>query len=263
MNPHNVDLYTELGLDPGDDTDSLRILITGRDAQLEAQGIGPQDPRRQHLQTAYAVLGTEETRREYDTAVMERRPLSWHEVTYLGNYGTLPKVDPFTPHPQAAAPVGPISFSQSGAQHTGYLQPPPQERATAGTRLGMVLVDGLIMSMATGLVLAVLGGPDVLNMVLTFLVMVLYVLGFETRTGGTPAKHIFGYQVRDIETRTKPTLEQSAKRNWWRLVNIVPGLGSLISFIGMIAIGSSIKDESGNIGSHDRWAGTEVVKRGS
>lgn len=269
MHSQNVDLYTTLGLDPADDTDSLRILINGRDARLESQGIVPQDPRRQQLQTAYAVLGQDATRREYDTAVMQRRPMSWTDVTYLGNFGTLPQVDPFIPHPQAAAPAGPVNFHQPGAYqatHAGFPgtsvpQTAHPERASSGIRLGMVLIDGLFLSAATAMVAGLFGWSDFLNYILSFLIMALYMLGFETRTGGTPAKHLFGYQVRDVETGTKPTLEQSAKRSWWRLVTIIPGLGGLISLIGMIAIGSSIKPENGNLGSHDRWAGTEVVKK--
>lgn len=272
MNSENVDLYTSFGLDPGDDTDALRLLLSGRDARMEAQGLTPDHPQRQQLQTAYAVLGNEQTRRTYDTAVLERRPMNWNDVSHLGNFGSLPQVDPFQPHPQAAPPAGPIKFNQTSPQQpTGYAgqpgyAPPVQthsDRPSAGLRLGMVLLDGLLVSAAAGMASVMFFWSEALVVLISALVMVLYVVGFETKTGATPAKHIFGYEVRDIETGAKPSIEQSAKRNWWRLVSLVPGLGGLISVIGMVAIGSSITPEKGNLGSHDRWAGTEVAPKRS
>ncbi|MGD7002814.1 RDD family protein [Corynebacterium halotolerans] len=268
MDPNNVDLYTAFGLDPGDDTDSLRLLLNGRDAQLETQGVLPDHPQRQQLQTAYAVLGQEHTRREYDTAILQRRPLSWEDVRYLGNFGALPQVDPFTAHPQAAAPAGPINFNRGQPYAPSYPQSVPfpavhSDRGSAGVRLAMVLIDGIILGIAAGIVGGVVGFSEALAYIGSFLVMVVYMLGFETKTGGTPAKHLLGYEVRDVKTGAKPSLEQSAKRSWWRLVTIVPGLGGLVSLVGMIAIGSSIKPENNYLGSHDRWSGTEVVKKQS
>lgn len=272
MDPRHVDLYRSLGLDPADETASLRILINGKDAQLESLGVNPQDPRRQQLQIAYAVLGDADNRQQYDAAMLQQRPLSWDDVTYLGNFGSLPHVDPFTPHPQAAAPAMPTYSQQpqSGPYpHPQYQQQglSPQvygegaDRASAGIRLGMMLVDGLILSVASLIAAGLFAWAGPLALVASTLVMLFYIIGFETRTGATPAKHMFGYEVRDVETKAKLSIEQSAKRNWWRLVNLVPGIGGLISFIGMIAIGTSIKSETGNRGSHDRWSGTEVVRK--
>src|SRR3954453_3784181 len=92
MNANQGDLYQSFGLDRSDDAQSLRTLLSGRDAQLEIQGFPAHHPQRQQLQTAYAVLGEESRRAIYDAAIGGHRQLAWHEIEHLGNFGTLPEV---------------------------------------------------------------------------------------------------------------------------------------------------------------------------
>lgn len=271
MNNPTVDLYRSLGLDPGDDSDSLRILLSGRDAKLEAEGYPPQHPTRQQLQTAFAVLGDPAAREQYDAALAQQRPLAWHEVEHLGNFGRFPEVhfqQPNHPPPGSPDPASPpLNFADSGYATPAPVQSPhnpfttPGERPPAGTRLGMLLLDGLFAAALTGVATAIFAWSDMLVALVGTLVMLLYFIGFEIKTGATPAKHIFGYEVRDVETGRKPSIEQSAKRQWWRFVALLPGIGTLVAFIGMIVIGSSISPEKEYRGAHDRWAGTEVAKK--
>lgn len=271
MNNHNVDLYRALGLDPGDDSDSLRILLSGRDAQLEAAGYPPQHPDRQQVQTAFAVLGDPASREQYDAALAQQRPMAWHEVEHLGNFGRFPQAQfqqpthtpPGFPDP-ASPPLNFANPSYATPAHVQSQQNPftvPGERPPAGTRLGMLLLDGLFVTALSGAAAAIFIWSDVLVALVGVLVMLLYFIGFEIKTGATPAKHIFGYEVRDVKTGQKPSIEQSAKRQWWRFVGLIPGVGGLIAFIGMIVIGSSISPDKEYRGSHDRWAGTEVAKK--
>lgn len=294
------DLYQLYGLDRTTASEELGLLLSGRDAALENQGMAADAPQRHQLQVAYAVLKAPEIRSVYDHALSVGQPLNWYDLEHLGNFGTLPSYptteQPPQQQPQPGMGMGPgpgpwaatqgphqAPFQQppfqQGAPGQGqpfppqYQQAPPpayaashavaphSDRPSAGLRLGMMLLD----SMAAGL-LAGVGGAlfifsDSLWLFATTLIGVAYFVGFEVYTGATPVKHLFGYEVRDARTGKKLELAQSAKRYWWRLVTIVPGIGWLISLIGMIAIGASISPANNYIGSHDRWAGAEVVRK--
>lgn len=282
MNTSQGELYTTLGLNPGDGTDELRTLIMGRDAQLENQGHPPQHPQRQQLQVGYAVLGDQPRRQIYDHAIASGRHLAWHEIEHLANFGRLPEI-PFQQSPQSAAgqpgqtpfstafqqPAPPIPGMPTGGGPGHPLarnmaQPVPvgaADRPSAGMRLLMLIVDGFIFSAAAGLVGLAFFWSETLMTVLWVLGFLLYFLGLEFRTGATPAKHLFGYEVRDLATGGRPSLLQSGKRQLWRLVSVVPGLGNLISFIAMIYLGSTINSGTGYLGRHDQWAGTEVTRK--
>jgi len=127
----------------------------------------------------------------------------------------------------------------------------------------MAVVDFFLATAAASLLtapLAVVFNSDVL-VVVTGLVMALYALGFEVLAGGSPAKLAMGYRVRDIETKQKLSVAQSAKRQWWRLINVVPGIGQVVGLIaGMVYLGT-ITPAKGMRGTHDEIANAEVVKK--
>ncbi|QGU06543.1 RDD family protein [Corynebacterium occultum] len=284
MNTSHGELYSTLGLDPADGTEELRTLIMGRDAQLENQGHQPQDPRRQQLQTAYAVLGDESRRRIYDHALASGRNLAWHEIEYLGNFGRLPEISFQQTPPQAQAGPQQTPFSTQTQYQMPYPSTPgmpsgfaashplaqtaspnfpgdPTKRPSAGTRLLMLLVDGFIFSVAAGILgMAFFWSETLMGLVWT-LAFLLYFLGLEFKTGATPAKHLFGYEVRDLNTGGRPSLLQSGKRQLWRLASIVPGIGWLVSLIAAIYLAPSINGANSYLGKHDRWAGTEVTRK--
>ncbi|MGP6173836.1 RDD family protein [Corynebacterium sp. A21] len=284
MNINQGDLYQSLGLDRSDDTQALRTLLSGRDAQLEIQGFPAHHPQRQQLQTAYSVLGEQSRRAIYDAAIDSHRQLSWHEIEHLGNFGKLPEA--MFPQPTQAQPGAQLPFyqqtqtqqpfpnqgmpsgfagslgyplAQSGPQQ--HLQSNLSNRPSAGLRLLMMVVDMIIFSVAAGVVGLAFFWSDTLTGIVMFLAFLLYFLGLEFKTGATPAKHLFGYEVRDLATGGRPSLLQSGKRQLWRLVAVVPGIGWLISFIGAIYIGASINQSNQYLGKHDTWAGTEVTRK--
>lgn len=278
MNSPLPDLYSLFSLDRSADSEALAREIAGRDLILEQQARPDTDPQRRQLQTAFAVLGDASRRATYDNALDSALRLDWSDLEYLGNFGSLPDVTlrPPAPQPQfqqsnpydypvytpGAPGTGPASdpFSHASA-YTAQPPAPYADRPSAGLRLGMMLLDGLAFSMVSGLFIAAVDSDSLFASLLVGLAGIAWFLGFEVKTGASPVKHLFGYEVRDSTTGRRLSWEQSAKRQWWRIINAVPGIGWLISVVGMIAIGSSITPQSGFIGSHDRWAGAEVVRK--
>lgn len=272
-------LYQLHGLDRSASADELGRVLAQRDLDLENQALPDTDPRRRQLHTTFAVLADDVRRATYDDALDASLSLTWDDLEYLGNFGMLPDPQIFPssqPQPQPQPEQEPTPYN-----YPTYTPPPPQadpfatpsqytagmpvhqpssDRPSAGLRLGMMLLDGLLLSMLTGLIAVVFGGGGA-GWLLNSVIALAYFIGLEVYTGASPVKHLFGYQVRDISTGKNLSLEQSAKRQWWRLVNIVPGIGTVISFIGAIVIGTSINSTNQYIGSHDRWAGAEVVRK--
>lgn len=293
------DLYRMFGFDRGDSTDEIGRRISEQDHQLGQQGVPGHDLRRLQLQTVYGILGKDECRGLYDEALDASRPLTWEQLEHLSNFGffrgegiarvpennpynyptTPPSPAPLVPPVQSGTPVNPVNpftppVTPPQAAPVPAMPVPGQppyaaqapltgavDRPSAGLRLGMVIVDWIVAGIVFGMILGVLFGDSAGGVLLMGLASAAWFLGFEVLTGGSPAKHMFGYEVRDATTGQRLTWEQSAKRQWWRLVTIVPGLGTLISFIGMIAIGISIDAKEERRGSHDRWAGAEVVRK--
>lgn len=287
MNSPSLDLYLTFGLDRTATADELGLLILAKDATLHNTGVPAEDPRRRQLETAYAVLSDEAKRRIYDESLGASLTLGWRDLEHLGNFGKLPDSQHYpyqSQQPQQSSPQGypiyqppPTTAPYAGAdpfanpsnytaqvpsyQPYGMSPAPAQDRPGAGLRLGMMLLDGVAASMVGGLAASIVGFNDVLYWLVGAVASLAYFIGLEAYTGASPVKHLFGYEVRDAATGEKPTLEQSAKRNWWRIVALIPGLGTLVAFVGMCIIGSSIKPENNYIGVHDRWAGVEVVRK--
>lgn len=272
------DLYTQFGLDRSATAEELGRELAGRDLEFEQQMLPTTDPRRRQLHTAFAVLADDRRRATYDEALAGQRRLEWSDLEYLGNFGSLP--DPvFRPQPAPGpSPSNPYNYptytpeaptpdpvANPFAHASGYTAPvpavPTADRPGAGTRLGLLLLDGLAFSMVSGMLFWSTSSESVLGGLAVSLVGLAWFLGFEVLTGASPAKHLFGYEVRDSTTGKKLSWEQSAKRQWWRIAGLIPLIGWLVSFVGMIAIGTSIKPQTGFIGSHDRWAGAEVVRK--
>ncbi len=147
---------------------------------------------------------------------------------------------------------------------TGY---PPPFAAHAGGLLSRFLarvIDGIIVGIV-GFVLILV--TDTLSNywvtgLFTGLLMFLYFLAFETGQGWTPGKKLLGLRVHGPGGVTKPTLQQSAIRNAWTLLPIVPFIGGLLAFIAIIVIAITINASPTKQGKHDELAGgTQVVKR--
>src|SRR5699024_7282632 len=157
-------------------------------------------------------------------------PLTWDQIQHLGNFGTIPDAPPqqsFHQTPQPApqpepdttfgyqfgqptaeysspafnpfdqqvhsSMAGSAALSASQASPFGFAHPMNVQRPTAGARLGMAWLDLILASMASGIIVGILGMNSFGGWIITALVMVAYVVGSETVMGATPAKKFFGY----------------------------------------------------------------------
>lgn len=89
----------------------------------------------------------------------------------------------------------------------------------------------------------------------------LYFVFFEVTSGSTPGKKILGLHVRGAGGADKPSVVESAKRNAYMLLNLIPWLGGILWFFSAIAIAVTVSASSTKQGWHDNFAGgTRVVK---
>ncbi|MFE3187433.1 RDD family protein [Nocardia sp. NPDC059240] len=89
----------------------------------------------------------------------------------------------------------------------------------------------------------------------------LYFVGFEVLTGATPGKRILGLHVNGSHSALKPSLADSAKRNAYMLLNVIPWIGGLLWFCAALAIAVTVSASPTKQGWHDNFAdGTQVVK---
>lgn len=158
----------------------------------------------------------------------------------------------FDPRGYPAAP-GPGGYQPAGGSQPGSL----------GIRFAARFIDGLIVGVvAIGLAFAV-GGynnywiPGLFSGLLTF----IYFVAFEVSQGWTPGKKILGLEVRGPGGAPKPDAKQSAIRNSFTLLGIVPFVGGLLALAAWIVIAVTINSSPTKQGKHDELAGgTQVIK---
>jgi uncharacterized RDD family membrane protein YckC len=93
--------------------------------------------------------------------------------------------------------------------------------------------------------------------VLTF----VYFVAFEVTQGWTPGKKVLGLTVRGPAGAPKPDVAQSAIRNAFTLLPVVPLVGGLLGVIAIIVIAVTISGSPTKQGKHDELAGgTQVLK---
>jgi uncharacterized RDD family membrane protein YckC len=91
--------------------------------------------------------------------------------------------------------------------------------------------------------------------------MFVYFVAFETTQGWTIGKKLLGLHVRGPAGAAKPDLSQSAIRNTFTLLPVVPFVGGLLGFIAIVVIAVTINGSLTKQGKHDELAGgTQVVK---
>ena len=132
-----------------------------------------------------------------------------------------------------------------------------------GLRFAARLIDGIIVNVvAFVLVFAVSSVSNYwITGLFSGLLMFLYFLAFETTQGWTPGKKILGLSVHGPGGAPKPTAQQSAIRNVWTLLPIIPFIGGLLAFIAIVVIAVTINSSPTKQGKHDELAGgTQVVK---
>lgn len=95
----------------------------------------------------------------------------------------------------------------------------------------------------------------------TGVLMFLYFFAFETTQGWTPGKKLLGLRVHGAGGAPKPTAAQSAIRNSWTVLPVIPFVGGLLGFIAIVVIAVTISGSLTKQGKHDQLAGgTQVVK---
>ena len=152
------------------------------------------------------------------------------------------------PQPQYGYGYGPV----------GGLQP-----GSLGLRFAARLIDGILVGLVSLILAFAFGASDsilvtgLFSGVLTF----AYFVGFEVTQGWTPAKKMLGLSVHGPGGAPKPDFKQSAIRNAFTLLSIIPFIGGLLGIIAYIVIAVTINGSPTKQGKHDELAGgTEVLK---
>jgi uncharacterized RDD family membrane protein YckC len=143
---------------------------------------------------------------------------------------------------------------------------PPLGRVEPGgllPRFFARVVDGVIVGVVGFIILFVLHMQSsiLVTGLFTGLLMFIYFVAFEVTQGSTPGKKLLGLSVRGPGGAPKPDLQQSAVRNVFTLLPIVPFIGGLLGVIAIIVIAVTISGSPTKQGKHDQLAGdTQVVK---
>ena len=162
----------------------------------------------------------------------------------------------------------------------GYLPPPPPYGAPGsyppvpppgygirpgglGARFGARIIDGLLVGIVAGVLAMAFGASSnimvtgLFSGVLTF----AYFVAMEVTQGRTVGKMALGLSVHGPGGAPKPDVKQSAIRNAFTLLTVIPYLGGLLAFIAYIVIAVTINSSPTKQGKHDELAGgTQVVK---
>ncbi len=141
--------------------------------------------------------------------------------------------------------------------------PTPAVAGNLGQRFFARVIDGVIVNVAS--VFAVVSLDGLSNILVTGLfsglLTFVYFVAFEVAVGWTPGKKLLGLEVRGPHGRPHPDLKQSAIRNSFTLLAMIPYLGWLLAFIAYVLIAVSIKNSPWRQGTHDDLAGgTQVVR---
>lgn len=171
-----------------------------------------------------------------------------------------PQTDPYAggypppPPPGYPAPTGypPVPQAGWGAKPGGL-----------GARWGARVIDGFIV-LFVSFFLSFFFDSDSRIMVtgiFTGLLSFVYFTLFETTQGRTPGKMLLGMRVHGPGGAPKPDFKQSAIRNAFTLLPIIPFAGGFLGFVAMVWIALTIHSSPTKQGKHDEMAGgTQVVK---
>lgn len=147
----------------------------------------------------------------------------------------------------------------------GPYPPPAQPPGGLGRRFLARLIDGVLVNIVAFVLSLFVFGDDypflvtgLFSGVLTFGYFVL----FEVTHGSSPGKWLLGLVVRGPAGASKPTAAQSAVRNAFTLLAVVPYLGGLLAFVAYVVIAVTISASPTKQGKHDELAGGTQVLRG-
>jgi uncharacterized RDD family membrane protein YckC len=162
----------------------------------------------------------------------------------------------------------PADFDPNSPQY-GYLPADSPQWSHAqpgglGARFFARLIDGILVNIVAFFLSMFLFDRDYWFLVTGLFSGVLmfgYFVLFEVTQGASPGKRLLGLKVHGPGGAPKPNATQSAIRNSFTLLAVVPYIGSLLAFIAYIIIAVTISGSPTKQGKHDELAGgTQVVK---
>ena len=132
-----------------------------------------------------------------------------------------------------------------------------------GVRFGARVIDGILVGIVAGIMAMIFGATS--NILVTGLfsgvLMFAYFVAMEVTQGRTLGKMLLGLSVHGPGGAPKPDVKQSAIRNAFTLLTIVPYIGGLLAVIAYVVIAVTINGSPTKQGKHDELAGgTQVVK---
>jgi len=130
-------------------------------------------------------------------------------------------------------------------------------------RFGARIIDGILVGIVAGILAMIFGATS--NILVTGLfsgvLMFAYFVAMEVTQGRTLGKMLLGLSVHGPGGASKPDVKQSAIRNAFTLLTIVPYIGGLLAVIAYVVIAVTINGSPTKQGKHDELAGgTQVVK---
>ena len=133
-----------------------------------------------------------------------------------------------------------------------------------GPRFLARLIDGILVNIVVFVVSLLLFDQDywwLVTGLFSGVLMFGYFVLFEVTQGATPAKRLLGLSVHGPGGAPKPDASQSAIRNSFTLLSVVPYVGPLLAFIAYVVIAVTISGSPTKQGKHDELAGgTQVLK---
>ena len=133
-----------------------------------------------------------------------------------------------------------------------------------GARFFARLIDGILINIVVFVVSLFLFDRDywwLVTGLFSGVLMFGYFVLLEVTQGATLGKRLLGLTVHGPDGASRPDATQSAIRNSFTLLAVVPYLGPLLAFIAYVVIAVTISGSPTKQGKHDELAGgTQVVK---
>lgn len=164
-------------------------------------------------------------------------------------------------YPPATNPYGPPGGYYPGYPQVGYGY--ASHPGGLGARFGARVIDGFLVGILSFLIALLFGASSNIMVTGLFsgLLTFIYFVALEVTQGKSLGKKLLGLSVRGAGGAAKPDFKQSAIRNSWTLLPIVPYVGGLLGVIAIIVIAVTISNSPTKQGKHDELAGgTQVVK---
>ena len=193
----------------------------------------------------------------------EQDPNAYGQPGFPPPGGYPPPPGGYPPPPPAGYLPPPNPYGVPG----GYPSGPPAawggQPGGLGARWGGRIIDGLLVFIISFVLSFFFDDSSriLVTGLFTGLLTFAYFVGMEVTQGRTLGKMALGLSVRGPGGAPKPDFKQSAIRNAFTLLPIVPVVGGLLGVIAIVVIAVTINSSPTKQGKHDEMAGgTQVVK---